>query len=857
MCHNTCDNSQLTAHKSGVITQPPQAVATSSDFRVGKSFTPPTWYYELAKWVQDPSTPSNVAHNYSLPLRIRGNLDLAALEGSIVELLNRHSVLRSSFAISHDGSLQQLITAPLQSFSLELIDLSDLREAERENKARKVIVEDAQRAFDLKQPPNLRAAVLRLADDDHLLLLTTHHCVCDDWSTGILVRDLLALYSSAVTAQAPALPALDYKYGQFVQWLNQKLSPEMQVHLNYWDELIPADNDFHHVVPDHERANPRTFKGAHEKLVLPSSLVSTITKLSQAERVSQFMFLLAALKCTLHAYSRERMIGVGTCVANRPLLELEQVVGPFANVVVLQTEISPDLQFREVLRRIRQSTLSAYSHQIIPFGSLVRRHQADVDPCRNPLFQVLFVFLNASSETWHAEGLSVTPYKFDTGTARYELNFWVKMREELEFNLQYNSDLFDRSSASRLLQDYRQVLEAVCANPELRVGEINLDRKTPRLRQVAEPNNIAGTRSAANAKPQGELQRKLLAAWESALNRRPISVNDDFFELGGDSLTAVRLCAQMGNEIGRDIPAGILFEAPTVAALVEVLTNGSSQDKCLVTLQAGTSTQTPLFCIPGQTGSVMMYRSLAKCLGADQPVFGLQPKGLDGSAPPYRRIEDMAANFIRSMKSVQPRGPYCLAGFCMGGTVAFEIAQQLQSSGESVVLLALIETYDWRFLNEMSRFDELYFRVQQWLFSWRPGGIRHKELRGRRDLKSLIAVGMPGRGTSLRANSDFWQKPAADLVSEGNEQAAMSYVPREYIGPILFVRPEKDYARHVRPKMSLKAFALSAVEEFIVPGYPSEMLEEPHAHTLAEKFRAHLNEAFQSVSQQMNSCLRS
>jgi thioesterase domain-containing protein len=241
-----------------------------------------------------------------------------------------------------------------------------------------------------------------------------------------------------------------------------------------------------------------------------------------------------------------------------------------------------------------------------------------------------------------------------------------------------------------------------------------------------------------------------------------------------------------------------------------------------------------------------MYRGLASRLGSDQPVYGLQAQGLDGREPPLTRIEDMAANFVRKIQLIQPNGPYFLAGFCMGGTIAFEMAQQLSRQGQTVGLLALLDTYNWGPMKRASFVDDFYFRVQQWWFSWQRGGLRWKALRGQRDPFSLLLVALPGvlpgRKKSLRGFSEFWTKPAAQLVYECNGHAAFSYVPQVYRGRILHVSPTRQCARYKKPEFSLNRFARDGVEEFFLRGYPVEILHEPLVRDLAVKLRACIDE---------------
>jgi phthiocerol/phenolphthiocerol synthesis type-I polyketide synthase E len=313
-------------------------------------------------------------------------------------------------------------------------------------------------------------------------------------------------------------------------------------------------------------------------------------------------------------------------------------------------------------------------------------------------------------------------------------------------------------------------------------------------------------------------------------------VHDDFFQMGGDSLRAARIFARINQSFGRSLNLGTLFQAPTIAALAKIISDDSSSHTCVFPIQAGKA-RPPLFCIPGHGGTGLLYRCLAQHLGSDQPVYGLQPQGLDGKQPPLTRIEDMAANFIKQIGLVQPTGPYFLIGFCMGGTVAFEMAQQLRKQRHTVGLLALIDTYNWALLKRASLIDDFYFRVQQWWFSWQRGGSRWKELQDR-GLWWLPLVALPVRKEPSRISNNVCGKPMADCVLERHVQAALSYKPQVYPGRILHVRATRQCARYKRPELSLNSLALNGVEELFLRGYPAQIFQEPLVRQLAAKLRA-------------------
>jgi acyl carrier protein len=781
------------------------------------SFAPLGWYFEQALWVRDASAPGNAAHNYPLPMRIRGPLSQESLERSVQEVLRRHRVLRSVFRIVDDKLTQMIM--PFQPLTMPVLDLADLPEAEREAKARQLAIEDATRPFTLTGAPILRTVLLRLTAEDHILLLTTHHIVCDDWSTGILLRELFGLYEAFHAGKHLPLPELSYQYGDFVRWVEKRLQhKDLDSRFAFWRERLAGGNNFHHVPTDHLRPAQRTFNGAYEKAIFSQELSNSVKLLGQRERVSPFMIMLAGLQCLLQRYSGHEDIGVGSCVANRPMLQLEGLIGPFANVTVLRTDLSGNPTYREILRRVREVSLTAYSYQDLPFGELVENLQPTPEPSQNPLFQVLLVLLDAPNGPWHLPGLTVDPFPLDSGTTRYELNLWVRIREGLEVDLQYNSDLFEASTARQILQDYRALLETMSKNPEARVGDVDVPRKIESSQPPALGNRLDLARAHA------DVEAKLTEIWESTLGLRAIGMTDDFFQLGGTSLQAVRLFVQIEEAFGVKLPLSALLRLTSVRDLSEAIRRGGAAAhwSCLVEIQPAGS-RPPLFCAHGQSGNILMYHSLARHLGPDQPVYGLQPQGLDGKRPPLSCIEDMAADYVKEIQTRQARGPYFLAGYCMGGTIALEIAQQLRRQGQAVGLLAFLETYNWGNAKPTSLQHSLYCYGQKWWLSW----------------KHFLLT--PSRNKLGSLQSRIYDLCNKSELSEGNKRAALSYVPKRYPGRILHVCPMKQYAEYDRQEVRWDELA-EGVETLFLSVYPGQMFEEPFVRDLATKLRDRIDE---------------
>jgi pimeloyl-ACP methyl ester carboxylesterase/acyl carrier protein len=782
------------------------------------SFQAPNWYAQQMLWVQNPWHPENCAYNYPLALRMRGALDRSALERSIHEIVRRHQPLRSVFRIL-EGRLMQIVLPP-QPLPLPVVDLCNACE-EPEAEALRLAAEDANHPFDLTHGPLLRAKLWCLGPEDHLLLLTTHHIVSDNLSMAILLRELSLVYGDFSAGQPSLLPEISFHYGDFVRRQQKRFEYKELEYIAFWKQQLAGRDSFHYVPPDHARPGIQTYRGAHERLTLDKSLSDSLKILCVEEKVSPFMALLAALQCLLCRYSGQHDIGVASCVANRQLPHGDKLVGHFSNHVIFRTSLADNPTFRDVLRQVRNTALTAYSYQDLPFGSLLEQLESTSGTSRNNLFQVLLVLTETPKERWSFSGLDVSVPPLDVGTTAYDFIVWLRLEERIEVDLQYNSDLFEVATIRQILTDYGAVLVAMSKKLETQVGELEITWLQ------AEGNNYPRVEHPPQGyvPPKDSIESQLGKLWEAIVDKQPIGIKDDFFELGGTSLLAARLFAQIEEVFELSMPLVTLVHAPTIEKLAKFIRASGSPGAwhSVVTIQPG-GVRPPLFCIHGESGNLLMYRSLARHLGPDQPIYGLQPQGLDGKQAPLRRIEDMAARYIKEIQIIQPEGPYFLAGYCMGGTIAFEMAQQLSQLGQRVDLLALLDTYNWSMIKRTLLHD-LYFNIQKWWFS-----SHH-----------FFSASSRNRSTSLKTR--LHDLHGESELSESNRRAAYAYIPRVYPGRMLHVRPTWQYARYSRPEMGWDELVGGGVEVFLVPSYPAQLVEGPFVRDLAIKLRSCITEA--------------
>ncbi len=428
----------------------------------------PLSFAQQRLWFLDQMAPLNAAYTMAAALRLQGDLNIAALERSLRDLVQRHESLRTSFPSDGGRPAQRIVTDADLAFEIE-----DSGGQPEEALARRIQTETS-RPFDLAGGPLFRVLLLRLKDTEHLLVVSMHHIVSDGWSLGIFTRELGALYTGHVRNEAVSLPPLPIQYGDFSQWQRRWLKDEvLERQLTYWREQL-ADLPTLALPASHPRPPRQTFAGATVRVELPEVLSRRLVELSRAEGSTLFMTLFSAYALLLSRYAGEEDIPVGTPVANRNRSELEGLIGFFVNMLVLRADVSGDPAFTALLQRIREMTLAAYAHQDVPFEMLVETLQPQRDMSRQPLFQVHFALHNAPFEMLGLPGLEVAPFTAEVDWVRFDLecHLWQEP-DTVRGYLAFNTDLFDQTAIERFRDQWLTLLEDIAEHPQKKLSELN------------------------------------------------------------------------------------------------------------------------------------------------------------------------------------------------------------------------------------------------------------------------------------------------------------------------------------------------------------------------------------------------
>jgi thioesterase domain-containing protein/non-ribosomal peptide synthetase component F len=814
-------------------------VPAASGGALSESFGLPASVAQRRFFALEEIVPGNPALHMRACVRLTGTVSLEHLEESLLLLVERHESLRTTFHKEGEDLIQ--IIHPSQSIDLPVTSLELVVAAEKEQKLWESIRAEASAPFDLEQGPLLRARLFRLAPEEHVLILTTHHIIVDGFSQSVIQRDLWTIYEAVSSGQVPSLPSLTIQYGDFAHWQEEWLkSDAANEELEFWKKQLEPPVPVLKFPVDRPPKNRPASHGAMETLLLPEDLTRSMKELGQSESTTVFTVLLTGYAALLCRYAEQEEIIIGSPVANRKP-ETEGLIGPFASPVTLRLNVARDPTLKELLTRVRDTTLDALNHAELPFEVLMDHLDVRSVQGRNPLSQCYFFYQLAFLRPRELDRLTVTPLPdFGLGT-HFELQMGLlDRREGLRAQLEYNPDLYDASTIRQVLEDYQKVLELMRDVPESRIHELKVSRRAPALRapdpivEESEPHRVAN-----------QTERKLQAIWENLLGTSPIGLNQNYFELGGTSILAVRLFAQITKEFQRKLPLSVLFEAQTVAQLAKVLqTDDSSSDwSPLVAIQPKGS-RPPFFCIHGGGGNVLIYRELSRHLGSDQPFFGLQAQGLDGERPCLNTIEEMASLYVNEIRRKQPHGPYHLGGYCMGGTVAYEIAQQLRKQGEEVALLALFDTMNWcsippdnawrkvRHIGQRIKFHGKNFLLLNMTEKERFFEEKVKVLRSRSKIWKGMMFGRfmgkePGHKSESLVLANMWQI---------NDRACVVYQAQPYDGVVTDFRPMRQYAKYGPAEGDWSRLAKS-YELLTLPIYPAGMLLEPFVEHLASALK--------------------
>jgi amino acid adenylation domain-containing protein len=446
----------------------------------------PLTFAQQQVWLHAQLAPHLPVYNEPFTVHRKGPLDVGALERSFTEIIRRHEAWRTTFA-TVDGEPVQVVHPPFE-IKLPLVDLRNLLQSERVAAALQLATEDARQVFDLAKLPLLRAYLVRLADGEYRLFINCHHLIFDGVAGyQVFLPELVSLYKAYAGSGSSSLAELPFQYGDYAVWQRESLHPAIEPRVEYWKRQLSGDLPVLQLPTDRPRPAAETFRGAMQRFTLSSELSDGLRTLSQRQGATLFMTLLAALDTLLYRYSGQEDILVGSITAGRNDPGTEKLLGFFLNTMVLRTDLTGDPTFRELIDRVRATTVAALSNGDVPLDRVLRELHPQRDLSRNPLFRVLL-----SLEPTRAEiepGWDFTPIDVETGTTKFDLCMVLDDRSDgLSGRMIYSTNLFDAAKISTMVECWRTLLEEVVADPEQRISKVAILPEVERQKLLVEFN---------------------------------------------------------------------------------------------------------------------------------------------------------------------------------------------------------------------------------------------------------------------------------------------------------------------------------------------------------------------------------
>ena len=483
----------------------------------------PLSFSQQPLWFLNQLEGASSAYNVPTFFVLRGAVDEGMLANGLREIVRRHEILRVRFELGEDQPFQ--VIGPEMGWVLSVIDIAGLDERARRSEVDRLLHRYSETAFDLEHGPVFCFALLRLAATESILVLVIHHIVTDGWSMGILLRELTALYQAFAGGEPSPLAELPIQYVDYAVWQRRWFEGEtLAEHLAFWREQLGSGSPVLELPTDRPRPAVQSYRGRIYPLLLSTDLRDELRDLGRQRGATLFMTLLAALKVLLHRTSGQTDLSVGVPIANRTRPQVEPLIGYFVNTLVLRTDLTTigtpagrsvaELTFGELLQRAREVTLGAYDHQDLPFEKLVDELQVERSVSHSPLFQVMFILLNTAPLTEiEVAGLTFSAPELESGAARFDLTLeLVDEREWMAGSIQYNRDLFDRTTIARLVGHFQRLLSGIATDPDRPLGELPWMSRVERHQLLREWNDTMVAQEARQVLTERNLEASALPA---------------------------------------------------------------------------------------------------------------------------------------------------------------------------------------------------------------------------------------------------------------------------------------------------------------------------------------------------------
>ncbi|WP_217145911.1 condensation domain-containing protein [Streptomyces sp. AC627_RSS907] len=645
-------------------------------------------------WFVDQLDGGSTQYSMVFAFRLRGDLVVSALEWAVNQVVARHGALRTTL-VEVDGT-------PLQRIADELPVRWVVENVSGQDGLRRRLLLEEEHVFDLEAGPLFRTGLLRLAEREHVLLLSVHHAVFDGRSLDVLMDELREFYASAIDDRAPAVEPSVGQYAQFAvserRWLR---TDECREQLEFWRRTLDGAEPLR-LPADRPRPAVASVAGDLVPFEVDQEVTAGLDRLLARERVTPFMFLLAVHHVAFARASGQRDGVVGSPMASRRGAGMQEAIGYFVNMVPLRIDSRDARSFRDLLRRVRGVSLDAYENQEYQFAQLVAHLGSGRGGSRTELFENALALEYGSTDPDGWPGLEIE--SLDTGgvTAKFDALFSIwSAGHGFKGEISFRTAVFDRSTIESLAEDFVAILTRAVENPDVDLDEL-LGPSAERPKGLdapaaGGPADIHDTTSRSPGRPgdrrppRNPREELLCGLFAEVLRVEEVGIDDDFFDLGGHSLLAGRLASRVRSVLGVELAMQWLFESPTVAGLAGRLDDGASDSLAALLPLRADGDLDPVFFLPPIGGLSWSYARFLPYIPKGHPVYGLQATGFAGEAGRPGSVGELAGTYLELIRGVCPQGPYSLMGWSFGGVVAQEIAVMSQAAGIDVRNLVLLD----------------------------------------------------------------------------------------------------------------------------------------------------------------------
>jgi len=828
-------------------------------------FVMPATPSQVRFWWLHQTRPGNHALNMPLAWTCKGNVDQDLASTALAELLRRHESLRTTFEVVN-GKLSQVIHPP-QKVPLPVEDLRNLVEEERRRQRDAIIQREARIVMDMEKGPLFYARMVRMGAAESILLITIHHAICDGWSNGVVLRDFASIYDGLARNVIPELPDLSIQFGDYAVWLDQwRSGPEQASSLEFWRSTLGGSFAPFQIQHDLAGRNVED-QGEIETLLLPPEYVQLARDFCAAQGVTMYMLLLSVYAATLHRLTGYGDILIGTPCANRRT-GTEDLIGPFSNPQVIRMRMEAQDTLGALVERVRTWTMGALAHQDLPFEDL--NEDDFFSLAQNQIhLKVYFIYQRAFMQAQSTPSLEIVPLRSVSPGTMFDLTLSIVERSEgPRLQLEYNPGFFRVTTIQRILRLYFRVLETTLSNPGFPVAEgleqTDMGRQPIQILKESVEGIKAPEISGQNAgdasieadqadsktirehvTPRDALELQIAGIWETAMGLKKLSIRDNFFDLGGRSLAAMRIICQVNRIYSVDFGLATLFSGNTIERLAELVRKrlSANTSSAIVAMQPRGSAA-PLFIIHGAGGNIIRFYQLAMMIGTDHPIYGIQAQSLLPGQPALLRLEDQAAYYLSEIRKIQPKGPYFFLGYSFGGTTALEIAHQLRDLGEQVELLGMLDSRQREYMNVILSKDSVRTRMDRRMARFfnnlSPLSFSEKVeyMRGKLFTRTLR------RFYSLAVRFGFRTVPSFLKSTEDISWiAAMNYTPKPWPGQLTLFRASVQPDPRLPWDLGWTPLALGGVQVYELPGDHDLVFREDNTRVLAEKLQLRLGQS--------------